>query len=73
MDPMGTKRFDKLIGIILNKSESTIRKIREDMIGTNKKNNPYANRCNIFEAAELLKNIGYPDLAKTLLSKYHLD
>ena len=73
MDPMGTKRFDKLIGIILNKSESTIRKIREDMMGTNKKNNPYTNRANIFEAAELLENIGYPDLAKTLLSKYHLD
>lgn len=72
MDPMGTKRFDKLMGIILSKNESTIRKIREDMMGTNKKNDPYAYNNNIIEAAEHLEKIGYADLANNLLSKYHL-
>lgn len=72
MNPSGQQKFYKLMSILLGKSESTIRKIREDMIGTSKKNDPYNNEDNIIEAAKLLKNIGYPDLADNLLSKYHL-
>jgi hypothetical protein len=68
----GYQKFYKLIGKIIEKDKETIRKIREDMVGSRGKNNPYDSTKNIEEAVELLDYIGYSDIAIKLKMKFHL-
>jgi hypothetical protein len=65
------KKIDSILALLFVSDIDTIRKIREDMHNKHGKNNPYTTK-HIIRAAEILKELGYTQEAKSLREKYRV-